>query len=300
MLIKKPENFSFKTTVYSHGWYQLAPFALDEKAWKLESVFRITERNRPVRVRVSETEKNIKIEFSGDGPDEIAKDEIARDVRRVLRIDEDLSEFYELVENTEDFAWIAERRAGRLLRSPSVFEDLVKTVCTTNCSWSLTKKMVAGLVEKLGEECAGEDEKTAAGGGRAFPTPGAMAEADAGFYRSEIHSGYRSEYLAELARRVASGEIEPEKWLTSDLPTAELKKEIKKIKGVGDYAAENLLKLLGRYDGLALDSFLRAEFYKNYNGGNPCPDGEIEKFYEPFGAWRGLVMWFDMSRRWLA
>ena len=31
-----------------------------------------------------------------------------------------------------------------------------------------------------------------------------------------------------------------------------MKKEIKKIKGVGDYAAENLLKLLGRYDGLAL------------------------------------------------
>ncbi len=39
-----------------------------------------------------------------------------------------------------------------MLRSPTVFEDLVKMICTTNCSWALTVKMVTGLVENLGRE----------------------------------------------------------------------------------------------------------------------------------------------------
>ena len=149
---------------------------------------------------------------------------------------------------------------GRLLRSPTVFEDLVKTICTTNCSWGLTKNMVTNLVGKLGEET--KDGK------RTFPKPEAMAEMDEKFYREEIRAGYRSPYFAELAEAVASGKINPESWLNSELPTPELKKEMKKIKGVGDYAAENLLKLVGRYDGLALDSFLRSEFYKRHKKGN--------------------------------
>ena len=73
---------------------------------------------------------------------------------------------------------------------------------------------------------------------------------------------------------------------------------MKRIKGVGDYAAENLLKLVGRYDGLALDSWLRAQFYKKHNGGNICADDEIRKFYERFREWRGLAIWCDMTEKW--
>ncbi len=90
-----------------------------------------------------------------------------------------------------------------------------------------------------------------------------MASVSAEFYKDEIRAGYRAPYFAELAEAVANGKINPETWLDSDLTTAELKREMKQIKGVGDYAAENLLKLVGRYDGLALDSWLRAQFIKN-------------------------------------
>ena len=135
---------------------------------------------------------------------------------------------------------------------------------------------------------------------RAFPTPEAMASVDADFYRSEIKAGYRSPYFVELAESVASGRLDPESWLHSDLPTPELKKEMKKVKGVGDYAAENLLKLVGRYDGLALDSWLRSQFYKNHNKEKACPDKKIERHYKKYGPWRGLVIWCDMTERWIA
>jgi 3-methyladenine DNA glycosylase/8-oxoguanine DNA glycosylase len=291
MFITKPQDFNYKTTVYSHGWYQLAPFEFDEENRRLKYVFQSETNEKPVSAIISETDKKVKIEFSDKNISQQFKKKIVENIKHILRIDEDLSKFYQIIDKKKEFAWIKKVEAGRLLRSPTVFEDLVKTICTTNCSWALTKKMTANLVEKLGEETS-NGEKT-------FPTAEAMAKVNADFYRKEIRSGYRSEYLGELAKAVADGKINPEKWLAADLPTDELKKEMKKIKGVGNYAAESLLKLLGRYDGLALDSFLRSEFCKKYNNGNSCTDKEIKKFYERFGEWRGLVMWFDMSKRWL-
>jgi N-glycosylase/DNA lyase len=287
LFIETPPDFNFKTAVYSHGWSQLLPFELDLENWRLSYVFM---GEKAFSANVYENGDRIEIEVSGGASGQSREEKILRDVRHILRLDDDLSEFYRLTESEKRLAWVAELNGGRLLRSPTVFEDLVKTLCTTNCSWALTKNMVRNLVEKLGTE--------AADGRRAFPTPEAMAGVTEEFYRDEIRAGYRSPYFAELAEKVAGGKLDPESWLDSDLPTKELKREMKSVKGVGDYAAENLLKLVGRYDGLALDSFLRGEFYKKHNAGQICSDKEIEGFYERFGSWRGLAIWCDMTEKW--
>ena len=152
------------------------------------------------------------------------------ETQHILRIDEDFKKFYQHTNKEKHLKWIAVKKAGRLLRSPTVFEDLVKTICTTNCSWALTKKMVSNLVEKLGE--SSENSK------KTFPTVEAMAEMPVEFYRDEIRAGYRSPYFVELRNRC--NENKSEEWLINRFPTGELKNEMKKIKGVGDYAAENL------------------------------------------------------------
>lgn len=290
-LIKKPENFNFKRTIYSHGWSELPPFQLDTEKWELEYVFANEYLRNPLSASISENGNFIKTEILENKISERAKQKILWDLKHILRMDEDLTEFYSLSDAERRLSWIRRQKAGRLLRSPTVFEDLVKTICTTNCSWGLTKKMITTLVENLGVETSD--------GKRAFPTAEAMASVSPEFYRHEMRAGYRAPYLAELAEKVASDKINPENWLNSKLPTNELKKEIKQIKGVGDYAAENLLKLLGRYDGLALDSWLRAQFYKKHNGERICGDKEIENFYKKFGSWRGLAIWCDMTEKWL-
>jgi N-glycosylase/DNA lyase len=178
-----------------------------------------------------------------------------------------------------------------LLRSPTVFEDLVKMICTTNCSWALTDKMVNALVDALGRDVGR--------GSRSFPSPEVMAEMPEKFYRDEVRAGYRAPYLKELAERVAAGDIEPESWLVSGVSTEELKKEIKRVKGVGDYAAENMLKLVGRYDGLGLDSWVRAKFARMHNGSRKTDDKKIARYYGRYGEWRGLALWCDMTRDWL-
>ena len=286
--IDVPAEFSFRATVYSHGWCELAPFELDEENWRLRYVFTLAGGEIVPAVISEEDKGRLRIELEAATRD---RNSIVAQTRHLLRLDDDLEGFYEIVTGHDRLGWIGDRRAGRLLRSATVFEDLVKTICTTNCSWGLTKSMVTNLVEKLGTP--GQN------GGRAFPTAEAMAAVPAEFYRDEMKAGYRSPYFVELARAVADGLLDPESWLTSELPTPELKKEMKKVKGVGDYAAENLLKLVGRYDGLALDSWLRSQFYKTHNNEKVCPDKKIERHYNKFGKWRGLVIWCDMTEKWI-
>jgi N-glycosylase/DNA lyase len=287
--IPTPSTFNFKRTAISHGWYDLPPFELDQETWTLTRVIDLGKTN-PVTVSVKQHKRALKITLAREVGAQASK-QIVRDVRQMLRLDDDMSRFYEAVLDADDFAWIASSGAGRLLRAPTVFEDLVKMICTTNCSWALTDKMINSLVDALGRKSND--------GRRSFPTPSAMASMSEQFYRENVRSGYRAPYLKELAERVVSGELEVESWLTSELPTAELKREMKRVKGVGDYAAENMLKLVGRYDGLALDSWVRGKFARMHNGARKTSDKKIARYYSRFGEWRGLALWCDMTRDWL-
>jgi 3-methyladenine DNA glycosylase/8-oxoguanine DNA glycosylase len=287
--IQTPRTFNFKRTVISHGWCELLPFEIDHAKWSLTRALDLAS-SAAVTVSITATKRALRIKLSR-AVSKRSGEKIIRDVRHMLRLDDDMTAFYRAMNANTDFVWVPREGAGRLLRSPTVFEDLVKMICTTNCSWALTTKMVTGLVQNLGRETND--------GRRGFPSPEAMALMPLKFFINEVRAGYRAPYLKELAERVASGALEVEKWLISPLPTAELTKEMKSVKGVGDYAAENVLKLLGRYDGLALDSWTRAKFFQVRNNGRKATDKKIARYYAGFKEWRGLALWCDVTRDWL-
>jgi N-glycosylase/DNA lyase len=177
-----------------------------------------------------------------------------------------------------------------LLRAPTLYEDVVKMICTTNCSWSLTEAMVGKLVGLFGAKC---DE-----GRRAFPEPRSIAESTEQALRARCSMGYRAPYILELSRRVASGHLPLESLRSSTAPAPELFETLRDIKGVGPYAAGNLLKLLGRYDHLGLDAWVRSQYAKLHARGRPVKDATIERRYAPLGRWRGLFFWLEMTRSW--
>jgi N-glycosylase/DNA lyase len=291
--IPVPPAFNFKRTAMSHGWRALLPFEFDEAGWSITRVLALDgDGGAPVTVHITASDDALRVNVARRKLGKRDAARITRDVRHMFRLDDELSTFYAAVAADPDFSWIIDEGAGRLLRSPTVYEDLVKTICTTNCSWALTTKMVEGLVNNLGRP-------TAEDGRRAFPTPAAMAAEPESFYRDVVRAGYRANYFRELAERVASGELDVESWMTSELPTAELKREMKRVKGVGEYAADNLLKLLGRYDCLALDSWVRATFSRLHNKGRTAADHKIARHYARFQEWRGLALWCDMTRDWV-
>ena len=170
--IATPPTFNFKRTVISHVWCELLPFRMDRENWVLSRVLDLPGA-RPVTLSISANKRALRIHSSRRLSQAAAK-KVINDVRHMLRLDDDMGEFYRLLAVDVDFSWIPTQGAGRLLRSPTVFEDLVKMICTTNCSWALTEKMVTGLVESLGRESND--------GRRTFPTPEAMALMPVKFY----------------------------------------------------------------------------------------------------------------------
>lgn len=282
-----PRGFDFRRTLSSHGWCELRPFEYIDDL----TLVRVLDAGGDSPITIVVTGEGASLEVSTKARlSKLQRARVERDVRHMFRLDDEMEEFYAAVSAEPEFEWIARDGAGRLLRSPTVYEDLVKSICTTNCTWAVTKKMVAALVSALGRE--------ARDGRRDFPTAEAMAAQPVEFYTEVVRAGYRAAYLKELADRVARGEIEPETWFGSELSTAELKREMKRVKGVGDYAAENLLKLVGRYDVLALDSWVRSTFARTRNGGRKCDDQKIARFYTRFKSWRGLALWCDLTRHW--
>jgi N-glycosylase/DNA lyase len=184
-----------------------------------------------------------------------------------------------------------------MLRSPTVFEDVVKTIATTNCAWSATVRMVSALVEHLGEPAPGASPGPF---GRAFPSPTAMAEADEGFYRDVVRAGYRGPYFRSLAASVAGGELDLEELAgDADLTDEEVEAKLLELPGVGPYAAAHVMMLLGRYSRLILDSWTRPKFAR-LNGGKAVKDTTIERRFRPYGRYAGLAFWLYLTRDWVA
>jgi len=223
---------------------------------------------------------------------------LVRMARHILRLDEDLSGFYALVRDDPDLAWVA-RGAGRMVRSATVFEDVVKTVCTTNCGWAATERMVRALVEHLGTPAPGAPR--AGWRGRTFPTPEAMAGAKPAFYRTVVRAGYRGPYLRSLARMVADGEVDLEllgRATPREVPDDEVERRLRALPGVGPYAAAHIMLMLGRYSRPILDSWTRPK-YARLVGRTQVSDAAIARRFRRYGDYAGLAFWLFLTRDWV-
>ncbi len=283
--------FHFAHTAYSHGWIVLSPNVWLEASQIMKRVERLSSG------------KVVSLEISGNGsivqpqieitvqhldallPTEQA--EIKMTVAHIFRADEDFSEFYALCRKRGEPWSKLNEGLGRLLRSPSVFEDVIKSICTTNIAWGGTKRMVSEIVNAFGDHFPGDETM------RAFPTAASIAAVSGEEFADSVRLGYRAPYVHLLAQRVASNELDLEAFRDPDISTPELKKHLLGIKGVGNYAAAILLMLLGHYDDLAIDTVFRSFVSKKYFSGEYPSDIEAKAIYDDWGKWKFLAFWFD-------
>lgn len=288
------EPVDLRRTIDSHGLTSLPPMFPHEGFRGFDVALRmpvgppllVTVRGAgATRVKVSSTE--------APADDAEAKAVVAG-VKHLMRLDQDLSGFYALLADDPDLVWVV-TGAGRMMRGQTVFEDVVKTICTTNCAWSGTVRMVGALVEHLGEPARGGD------GRHAFPTPEAMAAASESFYAETVRAGYRGPYLRTLAAAVADGTLDLESLATAtaeDLPDDVLEEQLLGLAGVGPYAAAHIMMLLGRHHRLVLDSWTRPTWAKL--NGRTAKDPAIVKRFTRYGPWAGLAFWLRLTESWVA
>ena len=124
---------------------------------------------RRVTIRWSDKSDAVRVAVPGRRIGEADREFLRSRVRWMFRADEDFGEFWELCRGHAVLRHCRSERTGALLRCATVFEDVVKTICTVNCSWSNTKLMVSNLCRMFGEPCVGDGEAFT------FPTPEQLA-----------------------------------------------------------------------------------------------------------------------------
>jgi 3-methyladenine DNA glycosylase/8-oxoguanine DNA glycosylase len=276
--------FSLSAVIRSHGWRALAPFSADQSGNRLSRIERLNS-GRVVELVMQEPTGGVSVEVPSDlYPTEL--DEVQHKVRWMLGLDQDLSAFYAAVRHEPKLARVEAQAQGRILRSPTLFEDVVKTILTTNTSWDGTIRMVEALVSQLGDPLPGDPSR------RSFPSASQVAYSDEQRLRSRARLGYRTPFVLGLARAVTSGDLQLESLQMTDEPTEQVRARLLEIDGVGTYSAANLLIMLGRYDFIPVDTWARKLVSHEWHNGQPVTSVDVEAAFERWGEWKGLAYWF--------
>ena len=274
------EPISFSRTIHSHGVARLPPATVQESPLRYLRRFRIGKR--VVELTFEERDGRLLVQ----SPSRLARGGVERVqalVAKMFRFHDNLAPFYARIAGDEMLGW-AGSGAGRILASPTVFEDVIKTICTTNCAWSATVRMTTALVEL---------------GGGAFPEPELLAATPESWYRDVARMGYRGPYVRSIAKDVVAGKLDLES-LTEPARYSDEEAEemLLTLPGIGPYGAAHVMQLLGRHRLLVLDSWTRPS-YRRLTGKKRAADSTIRRAFARYGEYAGLAFWLFLTRDWV-
>jgi len=268
-------RFDFPKLVLAHGWAFLSPFAWSGRNKALRRPLRLPD-GQCVSVQIcaganrgkSIVQINAALRLSPAD-----RQAIRYQVWRMLCLDQDFSEFHAMCRGDPVLGFVSRVKCGGLLRSPTAFEDLVKTVCTTNCDWRNTKKMSDALC-------------TLDGGG--FPTPELVLKHSARQLAGKVPLGYRAETVRTVARLTADGKLPLDQWAAAG-DWDRIRKCLAAIRGVGPYSTNHMLVLLGWYGDIPVDSEVLQYLQDTHFGGRAVPAEQAVQPYGRYGQYRFLA-----------
>lgn len=296
MRLRVPGDYVLARDLPSYGYFLLAPNRWDPATRTFSRVLSLP--GGAVRVRIAQEGSTFRAARGRDlavaasrrlGVGE--EREVARQLTRMLRLDEGtdaIRAFHRL-----DPRWRSIGR-GRLMRSPTLFEDVVKTVTSCNVQWPGTVTMNLRLCEVLGERVDGESPS------HAFPTAARLARARPSLLRARCRVGYRDARIVEIARLFAAGParggIDAARLEDPATPDDEVAAALLALPGIGPYAAANVMQLLGRYSRLPLDteSVRHGRAILGFKGTSAQVMRRVRAHFEPFGEHAFRSYWFEL------
>lgn len=277
--IRVPGDYILRRDLCSYGYFLLAPTRWDPVCETLTRILDLADG--PATLQITQPGPGEPLRMAADRALTRAEQSEARlQLTRMLRLDEGqetIAEFHRIDPRFQSSG------RGRLMRSPTFFEDVVKTVTSCNVTWPGTVNMSRRLCQVAGR--AG-----------AFPEPRRIARMRAATLRSRCRVGYRDARLIELAKLFASGEIDIEWFEDPATPDEALRKRLLELPGIGPYAAANLMQLLGRYHLLPLDTegLRHGRTVLNFAGTDTQVMQALRKHFEPFGRHAFRSYWFEL------
>ena len=181
--------------------------------------------------------------------------------RRYFDLETDYGRRFSAIPADGSYLHRAVTHAGglRILRQDA-FETLISFIISQRKSIPAIRDCVSRLSRRFGRQIDGD--------AYAFPSPGALAAADAGELAA-CGLGYRVKYVGETARLVASGAADLR--AMSGLSDGALKAELQKLPGVGEKVADCVM-LFGfhRLNAFPVDVWIDRVLSSEYPGGFPA------------------------------
>jgi DNA-3-methyladenine glycosylase II len=216
---------------------------------------------------------------------------VEAEIQRSLGLDLDLEPFYRWAGADPILELLITRCHGmRPPRAPTLFEALITSISAQQVNLAFATTTRSRLIKRFGQSVTLH--------GRifyAFPKPESLAEASLQELRDMQFSWRKAEYIVNLARLVAAGELRLEGF--PQLSNAEVIERITSVKGLGRWTADWLLvRGLGRGDVIAAgDLGVRKAVGKFYFGGQIPSIDDVRTFAARWGAFQSLAVHYLLA-----
>lgn len=280
LVLPTPRDFALAPSICSYGYYQLAPNRWDPQQQILHRPLRDRD-GRVIRCTIShDSTAQCCIVHCHRTVGREHHELILRQAARMLHLDSDPRIFRAF---HKAYPPARQKKFGRIFRSPTLFEDMVKTITGCNTAWSNTRTMNRHLCEQIGSD--GD-----------FPTPAELARCTADEIKLRCRVGYRAQRIVRLARNCHEGRIDLAALQQPDLTAEALSQKLRAIHGFGPYAAHNVMQLLGHYDRMAIDSEVIAHLRRahGYRGSAAQIARKAQHHYDAHAPFQFLVYWFEL------
>ena len=282
--IQAPADFSLPRDVCSYGYFLLAP-----NHWDVDKqhMLRVMEFEAGPSLCTIDQPASGKVRARFDRSLDKTEQQQARvQITRMLCLDTTHAEIKSF--HKADPRW-KKSGVGRLFRSPTLFEDVIKTVTSCNVTWPSTVNMNRRLCEVCGRKSPS--------GVPSFPTAKKLARTRVGTLRGRCRVGYRDQRIIDLAKLFHKGHIDHH-WIENVGSDDEVFKFLITLPGIGPYAAGNIMQLMGRYSRLALDteSVRHGKAVLGMAGTDNQMMKSLRAHYEPFGDHKFRSYWFEIWR----
>ncbi|KAG4958350.1 hypothetical protein AAZX31_13G012600 [Glycine max] len=307
-------SFNLEKTVCNHGFFMMAPNKWISSTKSLQRPLRLADQCSSVIVTISHLPESANIQIyvhDMEGVSLKSEQAILKQVARMLRIsDKDekaVNEFQGLYPQAKQDEF------GRIFRSPSLFEDVVKSILLCKCTWGKTLNMVKSLCElqlqlssgprsnrkkqcktkrKRGQNNATSKKNHGIGN---FPNSKELVKFGETILRERCKVGYRAQFIIKLAQSVEKGTLVLEK-LEMECNLWSYKvvhRKLSELKGFGPFVVATILMCMGCYEKVPVDSETKRHLNQAH-GISSCNSLDVEEFYKTYAPFQCIAFWFEL------
>lgn len=228
---------------------------------------------------------NLEVELLANSLSPDIVDRASQQMVWILGIDEDLNLFYHMAAEDQTLAPVVHAFRGlHVPHTASVYEGLTLAILGQQISSHVARMLRTLLIETYGPSLE-------VGGCvlHAFPPAEVLATAGVSGLRAIKLSTRKSEYIVDIAAKVASGKLYLEK--LHDQPDQEVVRFLTNIRGVGEWTAQWLLiRSFGRSDGFPYgDLALQRILGLLVGGGNIFSQHQVLDYSRRWSPFRSYV-----------